>query len=166
MRTTVRAALMVVAVLALAALVIPSRSNPQAGAQDELSAQVAALETRVASLEERVAIVPLASVVPGSAVDRSDGAITISGSGQAVSEPFILDEGNYIVGVRYEGEGYVNLDIKEAPGSTGTINYATLVSGMDLPFAGEKLVEVYDTGEFVVVADGDGVFTVIIETPA
>jgi len=143
---------------------LPRGSHLQAGAQDDLTAKIAGLETRVASLEERVAIVPFESPVPGSTIDFSGETITISGSGITVSDAFMLDEGNYVVGVRYEGDAYTSLDIKAAPGSNGFINYASLVSGDDLPVTGEFLVAVYDPGEFVLVADGSGVFTVVIET--
>lgn len=135
-------------------------------AQENLEARVADLEARVEMLESRVGVVPVDVAVPGSGLTETANTITITGSGNDVSDPFVLEEGSYVVAIGYEGEGvYGSLDIKEAPGSSGTINYASLMSLEDAPYAGESLVEVYDAGEFVLVADGDGAFTVVIELP-
>lgn len=161
--------LTVLAVAALALLVAfgsLSQSDPGASAQDDIAARVGGLETRVAALEARIQAAPTVTSVRGSTVTVTADSITMTGSGQGVSEPFRLDKGNYVVRSAYqEAEGeYGDLKIETAPGSNGIIVYSDLFLDSG-PFSGEKLVAVLVPGDFVLVADGNGSFTVVVELP-
>jgi len=147
-----------------------------ATSQDNYEERIGSLETRVRIVERstRATAVPANTQAPTatpkttSTPDVGRGqTIRVSG-GQAVSEPFLLSEGNHLFEADCTGvASSVYLRIDTAPGSSADLNYATLAIGEEMPFTGESLVAVYESGAIVVVLDtigGDVVCNITVDT--
>lgn len=154
--------LMIVALVAISAGHSGSTSAQDSGPQATIEAQgteiaqlkstiaargkkINAQRTQIADLKTQLATELTPVLGQGQDFEISGGA--------SVSDSFRLDEGNHKVDTECTGTAFsVFLTIEDAPGSENVI-FESLALGEDVPYSGTTLINVYQTGDAVLVLD-------------
>ncbi len=122
---------------------------------DDLAATVADLDERVTAIEERLEARPVATAEAGGAL-RFEGD-----AGDAVSEPFALDEGTVLLTFAVEADIATTINLLSAPG-TGASSFDNILIASE-PERGTDAVPIFEPGEYVLEVSADGPWSVVVE---
>lgn len=96
------------------------------------------------------------------ATPAADGALRFEGEGDDVTEPFALKDGTAIFTLSAQGEGFINVQLIGAPGTTD-LQEAYLALVEDVPYSGRAAENIYMPGSYVLAVEADGPWVVTIE---
>ena len=141
-----------IVVLMLGSLLVPLAVAAQVPVS--IPDAIADLQSRVAAIEAQLASRPLGT-------QRARGW-RVRGNGDAVSQPFTLNEGTALFTIRVQGSGTNAVSLLSAPGS-GQSEFSSLLFPQSEPYQGTIAEPIFTAGEYVLEVSAGGAWTVTVE---